>query len=216
MTAAINATGDPVGAAHARLLADRTLQFDFTDAPTIAPPTVPNWLHELSKLIQALAPAMKYVFWGGLAVVAALVVWFIARELIALHWRRRPRKAKAAAAVTDWRPSADQAQGLLDDADRLAAQGKYAEAAHLLLLRTIDDIKGRRPDLVRPALTSRDIGALQALPDTARPAFAFIARLVEGSLFGGRPVDADAFGQARQAYAAFALPADFAVVRSRR
>ena len=158
---------------------------------------------------------MKYVFWGGLAVVAALVVWFVARELLAIHWRRRPKKAKPAATPADWRPEPQQARVLLEDADRLAAAGHYAEAAHLLLLRTIGDIQGRRPDLVRPALTARDIGSLAALPESARPAFAAIARIVERSLFGGRPVDAAGFELCRRAYADFALPADFARSGSR-
>jgi hypothetical protein len=208
MATAAEATTDPVGAAHARLLHDQTLQFSFSPAPAAVQPHAPDWLRGLGKLAEAAAPLMKYVFWGGLALVAALIVWFVARELLAVHWRRRPKKVRAAPPA-DWRPQPQQARVLLDDADRLAAAGRYGEAAHLLLLRTIGDIQGRRPDLVRPALTARDIGALQALPDSARPAFGLIAQLVERSLFGGRPVDAAAFDLCRRAYADFALPADF-------
>jgi hypothetical protein len=67
-----------------------------------------------------------------------------------------------------WRPDAAVARVLLADADALAAKGRYAEAAHLLLRRSVQDIEGSRPRLVRPALTSRDIAAHPGLPDAAR------------------------------------------------
>jgi hypothetical protein len=59
---------------------------------------------------------------------------------------------------------------------------------------------------VRPALTSRELAAAEAIPAPARDLFARIARLVERSLFGGRPVAADDWTTARAAYADFALP----------
>ena len=95
---------------------------------------------------------------------------------------------------------------LLADADALAARGLYAEAAHILLLRSVQDIEKRQPNAVRVSLTTREIMALKALPDAARPAFSRIGRTVESSLFGGAPVDSDAFAECRQAYEAFALP----------
>ena len=55
-------------------------------------------------------------------------------------------------------------------------------------------------------LTSRELAAAEAIPAPARDLFAGIARLVERSLFGGRPVAADDWTEARAAYADFALP----------
>ncbi len=106
----------------------------------------------------------------------------------------------------DWRPDEAKARALLEDADRLAAQGAYDEAAHLILYRSIDDIEGRRPRLVRPALTSRDIAALEAVPGAARAAFSRITQAVEASFFGGRSLDRDGFAECRRAYEAFAFP----------
>ena len=74
------------------------------------------------------------------------------------------------------------------------------------MLRSIDDIANRRPRLVRPALTSRELAASDGIPAKARKLFAQIARQVEGTLFGGRPVDRPDWEQARTAYAEFALP----------
>ena len=105
-----------------------------------------------------------------------------------------------------WAPEAAPARSWLREADALAAQGRYAEAVHHLLFRSIEDIGRRRPRLVRPALTSRELAAAEALPPPARSLFARIAGLVERSLFGGRPVEAGDWTAARSAYADLVLP----------
>ncbi|MFL6730134.1 MAG: DUF4129 domain-containing protein, partial [Sphingomicrobium sp.] len=79
------------------------------------------------------------------------------------------------------------------------------EAIHHLLFRSIEDIARRRPSAVRPALTSRELAASTAVPERARSLFAGIARLVERSLFGGRPVGEPDWVKARDSYAEFAL-----------
>ena len=198
-----SAAGDPIAAAHARMLRDTSLQFDFAAVPP--PPKPPDWLNGLGRFIDAIAPVMKYVFWVGLGLILLLIVVFIARELIGVRWPGLKRKKKPAKPEAEWRPTAEAARALLEDADRLAAEGRFAEAAHLILFRSIEEIQGRKPHLLRPALTSRDIAGLEGLPGQARVAFAGIAELVERSFFGGRPVDAEGFGQCRKAYEAFAF-----------
>jgi hypothetical protein len=101
---------------------------------------------------------------------------------------------------------ASAARARLADADALAAEGRYAEAVHLLLYRSVDDIAAKRPGLVKPALTSRDLAGSRDLPQVPRGAFARIARAVEVSLFGGQPVDADVWGECRAAYAELTVP----------
>ena len=51
---------------------------------------------------------------------------------------------------------------------RWPREGRYAEAVHHLLFRSIEDIGGRRPRLVRPALTSRELAAAAGVPPPAR------------------------------------------------
>jgi hypothetical protein len=188
--------------AHRRLLADKTLQFDFGAAPP-PPKPPPDWLQQL---IAFLAPIMKYVFWGFVVAIAVLIVAFLVRELIRIRWRGRARKGGSGPAATaDWRPQAARARLLLAEADALAAKGLYAEAAHHLLLHSIQDVEDHRPRAIRPALTSRDIAALEAIPPEPKAAFGRIAQLVERSLFGGRPLDADGFAECRRAYQAFAF-----------
>ncbi|HWE44488.1 MAG TPA: DUF4129 domain-containing protein [Caulobacteraceae bacterium] len=200
-----SAAADPVAAAHARMLHDQALQFSFAGFPPQKPPHVPGWLKALGEVFAAIAPIMPYVFYGIVAAGLAALVYFIGRELIALRWPEIKKKRKKGTTEPDWRPTPAQARALLEDADRLAAEGRYAEAAHLILYRSIEEIQGRRPHLLRPALTSRDIAGLEGLPGRARDAFVAIAELVERSFFGGRAVDKEGFNRCRQAYETFAF-----------
>jgi hypothetical protein len=196
------AAGDALAQAHAGLTRQGDLQFDFGH---FVPTPPPDWLKPLLHLLDQLAPAFKWVFWIGLALGVGAILLFIGRELIGARFPSLRRKRKAVVEA-EWRPTAARARTLLEDADRLAAAGRYGEAVRLILLRSIEDIDERWPRQVRPALTSRDIAALAILPDAAQRTFSGIAQVVEHSLFGGRPVDADQFATCRDAYQAFALP----------
>lgn len=196
---AYSASEAKLAAAHRALLHARGLQLDFKAAPT--PPPPPAWLEGLFQFLGGLAPVLKFVFWGGLAVGVVLIVWFVAREVLASRYKKEPSAPPA-----DWRPDPGQARALLEEADRLAAAGRFGEAIHLLLFRSIDDLAGRRPGLVRPAFTSRDIAGLEQIPPAPRTAFARIAERVEHSFFGGRAVGARDFSQARGDYETFAFP----------
>jgi len=148
-----------LAAAHAALRKTPGIQFDFAGMP--APPKAPSWLEPLAEFLRFIAPVMPYIFWGGLALGVAVILYFIVRELAPASWFRGKR---VAAPVTDWRPEPEKARELLQDADSLAAAGRFEEAIHLLLFRSIDDLRARRPGAVKPALTSRDIAGLEALP----------------------------------------------------
>ncbi len=197
-------------AAHAGLMADKSLQFTFAKQPAPTPPQpTPGWLKALGDFLSGLSNALGYVFWGVVALlVVALVAWIVL-EIARTRWpeRFRRRKPKPPPPVEEeWRPEATVARALLEEADRLAAAGDYAQAARLLLHRSIEHIEGHRPRLVRPAFTSREISLLDEIPASARPTFTAIAQVVERSLFGGRPVDAAGFAACRKAYEDFAFP----------
>ncbi|WP_374515357.1 hypothetical protein [Brevundimonas sp.] len=196
-------TDEALARAHARLLENGSLQFDRTG---FDPPAPPRWLGWIGDLMQAVAPLMKWIFWIGLALLAGLILYAIVREILRLRAPTpKPAKARGSAAAA-WRPDPGAARDLLAEADRLAADGRYAEAVHLLLLRSVADIERRQPRALRASLTTREIAALEALPETGRPAFVLIGRVVEASLFGGASVDAGSFADCRRAYEAFALP----------
>ena len=182
--------------AHRRLLADRAIQFDLPRADV---PETPAWL---VNLLEALRPLLSALFWIALAGFVLFLLYLLARHMAGASW---PWGRKELAEAADWRPEAGPARRLLEEADALAALGRFAEAARLLLFRSIEDIDGRQPDLVRPALTSRDIAALPAIPERPRSAFARIAMQVERSLFAARPLGPEDWRDCRAAYEEFAF-----------
>ena len=200
----VPATGDPArfDEAHRRLLEDSSLQFDLLPA---ARPEPPAWLRWLANLLEGSGPVLQVLFWAAAAAIVLTILYLIFRRFGGIGWFGRRRAEQEAEASEDWRPEEAPARALLGEADRLAAEGRYAEAAHLLLFRSIADIEARRPRLVRPALTSRDIAAAPALPPAPKAAFARIVMMVERSLFGARPLDAEAWRDCRSAYEEFAF-----------
>jgi hypothetical protein len=214
-----------LAAAHDALKADTSIQFSLQPAPP--PPQPPKWLSEaLEALKDFLEPVGRFFQWIGSflpdAPYARILLWtvlaaaalgfaiLIYRRLREGEWRlwrrRRPTGIPVEAEEETWAPEAAPARSWLREADALAAEGRYAEAVHHLLFRSVEDIARRRPRLVRPALTSRELAAAEALPPPARSLFARIAGLVERSLFGGRPVEASDWTAARTAYADLVLP----------
>jgi hypothetical protein len=170
----------------------------------------PEWLRELGRWLEWLLspigralgmswPIFQYVLIGLGAVLALFVLWRLLGPLVLD--RRRKDEGEA---VVAWVPDRAEAAVLLEDADRLAAEGRFAEATHLLLRRSVQQIRASRPAWIHPASTAREISVLEALPETGRHAFATIAQRVERSRFALRDLDAQDWAAAREAYAAFA------------
>lgn len=198
-------TARSVAEAHARLRADPAIQFDLPPYQAPPPPREPPaWLRWLVDALGDLAPHANWIFWSLVALGAALILWALARYL--RDRRSRDAVAEPAHDLEAWRPEERVARALLAEADAMAAAGRYAEAARLLLHRSLEDIGRNRPRLLRPALTSREIGRATALPGPLRTAFAAMAVPVERSLFGGRSLTRADWEEARAAYGAFALP----------
>ncbi len=198
------------GKAWEAVRADQAIQFTPVQVPKQAPPE-PGWLDAVFRwLAEALAPVGRAlgmswpVFrWVLLAMLVGAVLFLLWRMLgPALGWRP---KAAVEAPGTGWVPATGDALALLEDADRLAAQGRFDEATHLLLKRSVGQIAAVRPELVDPATTARELAAIGALPEAARAAFATIADQVERSLFALRTLGAEDWQVARAAYADFAL-----------
>lgn len=181
----------------------------FAPLPRPKPPETPEWLKRLQEWLQdLLGPAGEWLG-GNWPVIRWVLLGCAALLLLILAWRliapqlgvRRPRQT----ASEDWVPDEGQALALLEDADALAAEGRFDEATHLLLLRSVRQIRDARPDWLEPSSTAREIAALPGLPETARGAFALIAARVERAVFALSPLDAGDWQTARSAYADFAL-----------
>jgi len=191
-----------IAEAHARLKTHADIQFDL---PAAKPPEVPGWLRWLIEHLGFLGNLGNVLFWVIVTLLVGLVLWLVYRWARNLQLSRRPVEAPEQE-VAAWRPEEKVARALLAEADAMAEAGRYEEAAHLLLQRSLEDIARRRPKVLRPALTSREIARVAALPNAVRGAFAAMAAPVERSLFGGRSLTRAAWEEARSAYRAFALP----------
>lgn len=198
---------------YAQTMAGGEIQTGFPPPPPTPQP--PEWLKSLFKALgdffQWSAPAVKPLLWIGAALLLIFILYHFvpafARWVDGLWFRRKHGGAEEEAVG---QAEAGAARALLAEADALAAEGRFGEAVHLLLYRSVEDIEGRRPGLVRPAMTSRHLAEARDLPAAARGAFSRIARAVEISLFGGRSIDADAWQQCRGAYAELTVPKNWA------
>lgn len=195
------ATDAQIAEAHRQLLADNSIQFELKAADP--PPQPPDWLVELLRLLEAAMPAIRLLLYAAIAILVLWLLYHLALRLKDGEWRWRRKRVDEAA--EDWRPAEAPARQLLAEADALADEGRYSEAARLLLHRSVEDIRKRRPELLRPALTSRDIAALPAIPDQPRGAFARIAALVERGLFARLDLGQDDWRDCRAAYEEFAF-----------
>lgn len=187
------------------------IQFAPIEARPKPPPQPPAWLKAIGDFLEAMLrpvgeaigmswPVMQWVLIGLAVLCVGLLVWRIVAPL--LDGRRQRAEV---APVPEWTPGRGAVIALLEDADRLAEEGRFDEATHLLLQRSVNQIAEARPDWLHPASTAREIAAHHALPDRARGAFATIAARVERSFFALVPLGAEDWQAARAAYADFAL-----------
>ena len=200
---------DLVDRAHAAYLADGKLQLERpeqTIEPT-PPKPPPRWLEAIARLLQSLGPVFQVIFWAAVALVVTGLLYFLFGEAIRLRLggRAKPKGKLQDDMLPELRPDAAAARSLLEEADALARQGRFAEAVHLLLFRSIEDIQAHLEGGVPVSLTAREISSLGRLPERAKRALGPIIQVVERSFFGGRSVDAEGWQEARGSYETFAF-----------
>jgi len=199
-------TGDPdrFNDAYAEVRGDSSIQFEMNGIEPPAPP--PAWLEWLIRNLSGMGPFLSFLFWCLVAAIVLFLLYLIFRWAEGRGFTfRRKGKAAAQQAPEDFTIAEAPARALLSEADALAAAGRYSEAAHLLLFRSIEEIDRRRPSFVRPALTSRDIAAAPGLPPEPKSAFSRIVMMVERSLFGGAQLQAADWQACRADYEQFAF-----------
>ena len=148
---------------------------------TWQPPSLPV----PAPVIGAGAALARTVFIILLVVVAVLVLAWLARALWQWKGGRRPGETAAVDAAEAGAPAGPEREPELEDASRLAAEGRYGEAIHALLLAAIHHFAARARMQVPPSRTSRELARLLPLGSEARPAFNELVRAVELYLFGG-------------------------------
>lgn len=138
---------------------------------------------------------------------ASLAVFFVVLLLALRDSLRRPDRAakgKRASRPDRAGPPAARLVVAQQESDALAARGDYAEAMHLLLLRSVEEMRRRLGAPIAASLTSREIHQRSALDDEARGHFGDIIERVEISWFGSHLPGADEYARCRESYAALA------------
>ncbi|MDN3646475.1 hypothetical protein QWY75_09730 [Pontixanthobacter aestiaquae] len=201
--------GEASGGGWEAVRADESIQFAPIEVEQPEQPDL-SWLDELFRWFGSLFepvgqlfgvswPVMKWVLIAAAAGLALLLLWKLLAPILDLT----PKTSKVG--DDEWVPDEGEAVALLDEADKLAQEGRYDEATHLLLQRSVSQIAAAKPAWVEPSSTARELAMLPALPEAARTAFGTIAERVERSLFALKQLGAEDWEVARKAYAEFAL-----------
>lgn len=99
---------------------------------------------------------------------------------------------------------AQPAEIALGAADGLAAQGRFAEAIHVLLLQALAVIRRRLDEPFADSMTSREILRSKHLPDDMRRPLREVVGRVEWSYFGEHPAARGDYAACRASFAALA------------
>jgi hypothetical protein len=89
---------------------------------------------------------------------------------------------------------------VLGAADELAAQGRFVEAMHVLLLQALAEIRRRLDEEFADSMTSREILRSNRLSDTLRRPLREVVARVEWSYFGEHPAARDDYLACRASF----------------
>jgi hypothetical protein len=123
-----------------------------------------------------------------IVILVALIGAFLLVAILIRSWRFRAMKITDGiipSSVTP--PLAPLKQALVaigQDADKLAAEGFYAEAIHALLLKSLEEYKKRETRRMRPSHTSRELLTVLPLSSVEDEALRDLVRRVEITYFG--------------------------------
>jgi hypothetical protein len=180
---------DPRAAAR-EVIRSRSLQADMPH-PQAEPPRA-SWFNP------HLSPeAAKILLWTLVIAGVLIIAWSIRDKLPMFDRSRRlaPPDDHAAAA-----PQALRLEKAQAEADVLAENGRYVEAMHVLLLRSVAEMRKRLGLSFADSLTSREILHRAPLSEHGRDALGAIIFAVEGSYFGKRGASNDDYLACRKSY----------------
>jgi len=165
------------------------------EAIEIERPRLPDW-----DLPEWLIEFLRLAAWTAVIVVGLLLAFRLLMAAPGLRARLRRTRVEPAgdgSRVIEGRVP-ESLDAALAEADRLAAQGDYAAALHMLLLYSLDAVRRHLGLHLADSLTSREILRLPALPEGNRRALGTIVTAAELTHFGGRPADAAMYGDCRR------------------
>ena len=141
----------------------------------------------------------RVLLWTAVIAGAGVLAYFIRDVLPVFGVARRPRWEGSADSPTFEVRSVNAAARAA--ADELAAQGRFVEAMHVLLLQGLDEM--RMLDLrFADSLTSREIASQANVSASAKTALREIIQWVERAYFGDHPVDRNDYDACRRSFVA--------------
>jgi hypothetical protein len=166
------------------------------------PPDLPDWL---VAVFDFLGKALYYVLIGAGILAVVAIVWFFIAEAKgwSLPFQRKKRSEGDAIPAQAIRVgSGRKAEGSIEDADRLFANGDLLAAMRLLLQLIIGELVTRRLLRITRDHTGRDVVALgeHQLADTSN--LQLLVAGIEQHLFAGQTADQTAYQRCRAAYEA--------------
>jgi flagellar basal body-associated protein FliL len=151
----------------------------------------------------ASSEAIARVLW--ILVIVLLAVLLIVGIVAAFANGRAPKLQKldsiAAQGLTPAVPF-DPGPRPLSEAERLASEGRYSEAIHILLQRTFEALRDHSGLVIAPWMTSRELQRRASIGEDARVALAALVDAVERSLFGVHEAGRDDYERCTAAYRA--------------
>jgi hypothetical protein len=142
----------------------------------------------------------RVLLWGG--VIFGVVVIVMAMRDALPSWDRSRRPESVARDESLGVAGRDSMAVARLEADDLARAGCYAEAMHVLLLRSLAELRDKLKVTFADSLTSREILGRAPLGELGRAAFAEIVRAVERVVFGEAPANEAAYQACRENYEA--------------
>ena len=152
-----------------------------------------------------LGPIGSTVLWVLVAAGAALILFYAMSEM-SRRFGRAPREEETGE-DPKWRveaPAQTGDPGSLEMADRLARQGDFAAAIHLLLMRSFEDLRRHIDGAIAASLTSREIVSRVPLDEDRRGALSIMVSAAELCHFGGRPPTESDYQTCRASFIRFA------------
>jgi hypothetical protein len=147
----------------------------------------PQTIDLLNVNLGSLAVLLQVLFWAAVIAGAAILALWLVR---ALRERARPPEERSA------KPQGEKLGDVpLQDAEAFAGAGRFAEAIHVLLLRTLELLAVRQGARLVPSWTSREVVNRVRCPEAARGALADLVEAVESCWFAGNDPSADDYGR---------------------
>ena len=124
----------------------------------------------------------RVLLWGAVIAGTLVIAWSLRDSLPVIS---RSRKIVAPEPVTPSQTQSERMEEAQLEADDLARQGHYRQAMHVLLLKSLDEIRRQLGTRFAASLTSREILRRVQLSDIGRQALTSVIRSVERTYFGG-------------------------------